>query len=303
VARLYDRLAKEALMQALGRASRDLVPERELASDAQRLDLWCVPDPERLDSLEPFGLLRRIAEQGPCAFEFFHQAPSLDEIVSSLRKGFFLRHPARIPPRKEEPWLWIIAGGRPSLALLELDFRREADWPDGVYSGARALRARLIVTSELPRSEETRLLRLLGAGKTLRLAKGELHAKGLDDPVGAIVLPLMVRLHLDRLNYPHEPTDAETQEFLMDTQDVYERWHTKIRAEGEAVGRAEGEAVGRAEGEARALLAVLAARGLSPSTEQLALISASRDLEQLESWVRRAATASNTDEVFRPPTG
>ncbi len=77
----------------------------------------------------------------------------------------------------------------------------------------------------------------------------------------------------------------------MDTQDIYERWHTKIRAEGEAIGRAEGEA--------RALLAVLAARGLKPSEEQLARISACRDLEQLESWVHRAVTAANTDDVFR----
>jgi hypothetical protein len=94
--RPYDRLAKEVLRLSLGAASRDFIPERELAADALRLDLWVTPDPEKLSTLTPFGLLRRIAEQGLCAFEFFHQAPSLDEVLGSLQKALFLRRPAKL---------------------------------------------------------------------------------------------------------------------------------------------------------------------------------------------------------------
>jgi hypothetical protein len=56
VTRIYDRLAKEALSQALSSVSRELVAERELAPDAQRLDLWCVPDPAKVPSLAPLGI-------------------------------------------------------------------------------------------------------------------------------------------------------------------------------------------------------------------------------------------------------
>jgi hypothetical protein len=50
---VYDRLAKETLMATLRIASRELTPEREVAGDALRLDLWCAPEPAKLDALEP----------------------------------------------------------------------------------------------------------------------------------------------------------------------------------------------------------------------------------------------------------
>jgi hypothetical protein len=59
-----------------------------------------------------------------------------------------------------------------------------------------------------------------------------------------------------------------------------------------------GRAEGRAEGEARAILAVLEARGLSPSTEQRARVLACADLDELERWIRRAATVPSADELF-----
>jgi hypothetical protein len=57
-------------------------------------------------------------------------------------------------------------------------------------------------------------------------------------------------------------------------------------------------AQGRAEGEARALLAVLAARGIELTTEQRRRIEDSTSLSELDKWLERAATASTADEVF-----
>lgn len=62
---------------------------------------------------------------------------------------------------------------------------------------------------------------------------------------------------------------------------------------------AEGRAEGKAEGEAEALVAVLAARGLTLPEDLATRVRACRDLEQLERWVRRAAVATSIDEVFR----
>src|SRR6185436_15087859 len=64
--------------------------------------------------------------------------------------------------------------------------------------------------------------------------------------------------------------------------------------EGEARGRAEGEA----HGEARALLSVIEARALSIDDEQRARILACRSPDDLERWIRRAATATSTAEIF-----
>ncbi|MGC4087455.1 MAG: hypothetical protein QM756_06110 [Polyangiaceae bacterium] len=76
----------------------------------------------------------------------------------------------------------------------------------------------------------------------------------------------------------------------------------KGRAEGEAKGRAEGEAKGRAEGEAKglveALLAVLDARGLSPSPAERERIAQTRDPAVLARWLRQAVSAASAEAAL-----
>src|SRR5690606_11541479 len=69
-------------------------------------------------------------------------------------------------------------------------------------------------------------------------------------------------------------------------------------AEGRAKGRAEGRAEGRADGEARGLLAVLGARGSPVPDDARERIIRCTDVKQLETWVRRAATADSVAELF-----
>ncbi|WP_203417024.1 hypothetical protein [Jiangella ureilytica] len=59
-------------------------------------------------------------------------------------------------------------------------------------------------------------------------------------------------------------------------------------------GRAEGEA----KGEARALLTVLAARGLEVGDDTRARIDDCDDPDQLNLWISRAVTAESVDDVF-----
>lgn len=60
----------------------------------------------------------------------------------------------------------------------------------------------------------------------------------------------------------------------------------------------QGRAEGRAEGEAKALLTVLAARGLDVSDDARARIDDCDDLDQLNLWISRAVTADSVDELF-----
>jgi hypothetical protein len=60
-----------------------------------------------------------------------------------------------------------------------------------------------------------------------------------------------------------------------------------------------GVAEGEAKGEAKAILLMLSARGVEVSEEARARISGCDDLDQLEAWVRRAATAGSIDDLFR----
>jgi hypothetical protein len=69
-------------------------------------------------------------------------------------------------------------------------------------------------------------------------------------------------------------------------------------AQGEAKGKAEGKAEGEAEGEAKSILAVLVARGIAVTPDQESQVKRCTDLDQLDKWLRRAATAESADQVF-----
>jgi hypothetical protein len=56
---------------------------------------------------------------------------------------------------------------------------------------------------------------------------------------------------------------------------------------------------GRAEGESLSVLAVLEARGIPVPDEVRARITECTDSDQLNAWVRRAATADSVDDLFR----
>ncbi|MGQ0575418.1 MAG: hypothetical protein ACT4RN_14600 [Pseudonocardia sp.] len=60
----------------------------------------------------------------------------------------------------------------------------------------------------------------------------------------------------------------------------------------------EGKAAGHAAGEARAVLAVLDARGVDVPADARARISACTDVDQLDAWVRRAVTAASVQDLF-----
>jgi hypothetical protein len=63
----------------------------------------------------------------------------------------------------------------------------------------------------------------------------------------------------------------------------------------------QGLAEGEAKGEAKALLAVLEARGMAPDPSTRERIVGCTDTEQLQRWIVRAATASSLHEVFGTP--
>jgi predicted transposase/invertase (TIGR01784 family) len=70
------------------------------------------------------------------------------------------------------------------------------------------------------------------------------------------------------------------------------------RAEGKAEGKAEGRTEGVAEGAAKSILVVLAARDLSLTEGQRQRILDCTDAEQLNSWLRKAMTLTDTSELF-----
>lgn len=78
----------------------------------------------------------------------------------------------------------------------------------------------------------------------------------------------------------------------------YSEFVQRLITTGRAEGRAEGRAVGEVHGRAAALVAMLEARGLPLSKRQRKRIEASRDVEQLDHWIRLAVTAASVSDVL-----
>jgi len=57
-------------------------------------------------------------------------------------------------------------------------------------------------------------------------------------------------------------------------------------------------AEGEARGEARAVLAVLDARGIEVPDPEREDITGCTDLDQLDTWIRRAVTANKVQDLF-----
>jgi hypothetical protein len=68
--------------------------------------------------------------------------------------------------------------------------------------------------------------------------------------------------------------------------------------QGQTEGLTKGLTEGRAEGEVRALLAILNARCILVPDEASTRITGCADLDQLETWIRRAATATTIQDLF-----
>jgi hypothetical protein len=69
-------------------------------------------------------------------------------------------------------------------------------------------------------------------------------------------------------------------------------------AKGVAAGEAKGKAEGEAKGKAESLLVFLGARGVTVSEEARERITACTDIEQLDAWIVKAATARWLDDLF-----
>ena len=75
-------------------------------------------------------------------------------------------------------------------------------------------------------------------------------------------------------------------------------YQSDFHRKADALGRAKGRAEGEAKGEATALLTFLDARGIHVGDEHKERIQACTDLDVLQRWIRRAATAASADELF-----
>ena len=222
-----DQLGKDLLDILLGRwgtlRTEDPVP----AADLQRADVSFVPTAPLPEFL---GLLARLAVN-PCLFELFSDSPKREAFYGCMRKFLQWRHAILKRFRAAEVMCWMLCAARPTLALTELGFTRDARYPAGVYTVGWSFG--VVILDELPRVQDTLMLRLLGRDHTRDLALDELVTASLDPTV----LDEIVGLFVDYTTLSASEDDPMAVDLSR-----YHAWKEQQRAEGRLEGRLEGRA-------------------------------------------------------------
>lgn len=298
----FDQLGKNVLRDFLvlhGLAQ----PETEVpATDAQRIDLWYVPAPARADlrAQAAPGLLAEIAAE-PAMVDLFVQALGERAFHDSLRKRYQWRHV--LEQRESRAWplprLWLTSGGRPEGVIQEYGLvLAHEDMPGHYVLREPAWRIHVVVVTELPRTRDTVLLRLLGPKRTRLAAIRDLAALPEDAWEKAVALPWLQRLRLDVPTDPAQQTDEE-RDFIMETREWFEQYQAQVELRGEekgerkgrveAVARRAARRVGRAltEREVRGLGARLDEAGQDPVDDAIDALSG----EALAAWLSEPAAS------------
>jgi hypothetical protein len=285
----FDQFVKRLARKGLSPAGR-VETEAEVTPDALRIDVWFVPYADRAHRrvLVPLGLLGRMARTS-CTLEPYHRTPSGEQVADCIAKHrFFCRELARRTPPSPLPMQWILCAGRPSGALAGFRFLRSRQ-SAGIHDGPTLARTKIVVISELPRTRDTLLVRLMGAGETLHRAIADTWALPSDAPERRLALPILVRL---RLEIPADPAKQTTtdREFLMITKD-FDNYLENL----EERGREQGLEQGRDEAFSKAVLVVYGARFGAPSAAVVAAVARLSDQAELQRVLEIVSTGSAAD--------
>jgi len=237
----FDQLSKEFLQELLtplGRVERSF----EVPGEPKLIDVWFQPSTGAVQSSDHLTLLDRIAAT-PCSFEPFRNPPTRQEIRRCLMKllwvqEFELRKDDQIPDA-QLPMLWILASSVSQPILSEAKAELSEEWLSGIYFCGNLFKTAIVVINQLPETEETLWLRILGRDATQQQAIQEVLALPQNDPQRSRILQMLTNWRVTiELN---EPLDPENEALLMALSQAYLEWEQSTELRGEQRGRRQGE--------------------------------------------------------------
>ena len=255
---VYDQFAKDYLGDLL-KPLGEVQTQRGVAVETQFIDVWFAPTPQPRGNAQRLGLLGSFTTM-PAVIESFRNAATLDEICSCLSKLLLVRSEFRREDRRDEartpedelPRLWILTP-TVSQALLA-GFRATADddnWMRGVYFLADHLRAAIVAIHQLPRTQETLWLRLLGRGRVQEQAIEEVKALPETDPRRANALKWLTRLEANLV--VRQDLDEDDRRLIMHLLPLFEEQVELVRQEEHQKGLQQGLQQGQQQGQQQGL--------------------------------------------------
>lgn len=233
----YDQFTKNYFKELLS-SSGKVETSRKVAAEIKEIDVYFAPSPQESQEREKLGLLGKFAATS-AVFEPFRNAVTREEVRSSLNKLFDIfaelereakRNETRIV-EEELPFLWILS---PTASEAQLEgFRAILDsenWLPGVYLLGEFYRGAIVAIHQLPQTQETLWLRILGKGRVQQQAIQELQALPQENPLREVAMNLLSNLKTT-LELKQE-LDQEERELIMQLSPVYEQQLAEAREQG-----------------------------------------------------------------------
>jgi hypothetical protein len=221
----HDQRAKQ-LASRLLEGFGETTTSEEVLADSQQIDVWHLPNEGSQDRAR-LGMFGRMTESA-CLLEPYHEPPDDDALRECIRKHLSFHHARVLKARAGGgkavvplATCWIVSSGRSVSALPAFGFAPAGGWPRGIYATPPGFRVNLVVLTELPRSRDTLLLRLLGRGAVLQHALHDLLALPEGSWERAATFPIFARLRFDLPQDPHDRT-AEEEELVVTSQQMVE---------------------------------------------------------------------------------
>jgi hypothetical protein len=234
---IHDQFAKDYLEELL-KPYGEVQAASQVAGEIREIDVLFTPFPNQTTNVELLGLLGKLATT-PAIFEPFRNPAGTEEICDCLLKSLEVRGALRRAAKREQttsakieiPKLWILT---PTASRNIISGFSETTKPDslpGIYYLAKSLHAAIVVIHQLPQTQETLWLRLLGRGTVQKRAIDELAALPLDQPYVKITLELLYNLQKNlKIN---QSSQTEDQELIMRLAPLYQQDRELAKQEGE----------------------------------------------------------------------
>jgi hypothetical protein len=235
----FDQFSKQLLEEVLSPFGA-VETSREVSGEAQFVDVYFEPSSPPAIAPPDIGLLGRIT-QTPCLLEPFRSQPTATEIRSCLLKLFQVQGDCHRKAKREQeslqerdlPSLWILASSASENLLNGFGASPSEDWEPGIYFLQPSLKTAIVAINQLPCTEETLWLRILGKGQTQKQAIAEVIAFDGRDPRRSAILRLLTNWKIS-IEIAGQ-VEAE-EELIMVLTQAYLEWEQQTEQTGEERG-------------------------------------------------------------------
>ncbi|MEH1969043.1 DUF4351 domain-containing protein [Nostoc sp.] len=237
---IHDKFAKDYLEELL-KDYGEVKASEKVSGEIKEIDVLFTPAKQQSSNIQILGLLGRFAQQ-PAIIEPYRNPASTDEICDCILKLLeikaLLRREAKTNKIKLQdsgiPKLWVFTPTISETRLSSFGTMQKAGWLSGVHFLPDALRTAIIAIHQLPQTQETLWLRLLGRGSVQSQAIIELQALPLDHPYQKATLELVYNLRENlRVN---QELEADDRELIMRLEPLYQRDREQAIQEGNKQG-------------------------------------------------------------------